>query len=684
MSDYYIENIIEQNEIQSALTNYQVQAESLKQEGLKMLLDSFKEFTAEENDMFYDVKEGVTRIKKYIEGTEYNKYQKMLSGLKCISKTVVKNKQELDNIYLIDLKHCDFLKNSEIPEPPTTVEIIDYEFSGGPSQIFTEEMNKKEKEKENRKFFETQKSAVLEDSNELLNESIRSDDENKKTIKIYVPKTKKSGKSTNKLNNISENDELKLLQQKYKNLIVTQKDIANSDELVYLPKLKNTFISFSKTNKLLIKYIPAEYITTFFDYSELEQIKVPDVFNKNMLLLMDRLEIRYPEVETDYNPFIVSDVNEEGLNKRANLLIKSRFDFLYKVCRVICKFVISIKKSYTKRKEKLMFEENEIINGNINLWESKRGLSGFMNTLPGLKNVSSKNLKDTLNKEKDKNINNQNIYYKDKFKCLKFSSCFNNDDMMQEYYDYKNGTPIEGSYANNNAGGNSHRNKDKMSKQNSSAKLASNNLLSKQNNFKAKEGLDNKINNHKNKKEGGEVINLNKLKHFLKKNMSKQTEKEDEHKRQILKSALYDSMKIIKKEDIQKQLVYAENEQEKEREKIETEISKDHSKLDDKSYLSNLSKLEKTDDLQVQQKKTKSNLLTFDKPADNDDNTSLLSKEKEDLQNFTKKMGETLGIFVGNLERTISPNKRIDTLGLKLFIKDSLAKSYGNKLLGKR
>lgn len=661
------ENLKETNdEINNALTNYTVMAESLKLEGMKALIDSFKEYDEDHNiGDFYNPKLGISKIKKYIEGFEFQKYDEMFKNMKCYvspeeqAANLLKKAKinSTGNLFFLDLKSCEFLKPSSIPDVPVEYDNLEYEFYQNP-----------------------------DDSQSIIKDNIENDDKPLETFNTKIDNHIHNNKTLTSNNIVIKNDNREEIDENF-----------------------DGFISFNKNNEIMKDNIPSNCIKNLYDYEKLDKIVVVDKFNKNKILFLDKIKIKFAD-ENDFTPAVTSEIYDETVSIRSRLLINSRFDFLYKVSRIICKFVIAIKKAYLKRKEKLYYGDNEHFLSN-----GKRMSINNINFLHGVANATGltnhPNLQSAVQNLNSNTATNQNnIYYKDKLKCIKYFSCLNNEDMATEFNEAKNGN-LNKLQSNVNMmihqGGKSFARKSTINNpkilKHMPSNVTNNLLLSNKhtqnkvvsfatpsntsNNNEHQSFLRRQSKDLKLKKMFGvgntidEVVDIDKLKYYLKKNMNKHSKLEEENRKAIVKEALFDSIKIIKKEENDRTLktqVFEESDEEK------TSILED-----DKSSVSATSK-NKTDkksesrksDNQGRKKNVKSttNLKqTNEMSSDYNDDKSLLSKEKEDLAKFKRSMANNLNLFFKNdpnLDKTISPTKKIDTVGLKLFIKDSIHKQH--------
>ena len=222
--------------------------------------------------------------------------------------------------------------------------------------------------------------------------------------------------------------------------------------------------------------------------------------------------------------------------------------------------------------------------------------------------------------------------YQDKLKTVKLFSCINNEDFIKETTSANDETVNNYNYYNSN---NTLLNSGLLSNSN---KKSPGNIVNHQTIYESM-GVSNYNNKRKNE------IDIRKLKKFIRKTMFKQNKEESENKRHNIKNSLYSSIKTIKKKE--------------EERKYAIDGSED--------LIGNLSNNAIT---------TKFNLILTEKDEDvySDSSISLLSREKDELVKYKDRREniKTHEVKSDQNEKFISPITKVDTLGLKLYIKNKL------------
>lgn len=711
-------------EINNALVSYSVVSETLKLEGIKMILDSFNYFNFDDIERFYDLNQGVTRIQKFKMGMRLKDFYESISELECymgknnIYDTNIKKEEVLNfDLNLLKFESDEKISDFKIPKPSA----INYTFKGScfNTKILSNTTNKATKNKNNN-FNPIQISQVPIDSGELSTNRIvnnfkdlKSNLEDNKLNSVIeednslITNTNNDAKSENK-NEFKRTKTMgsrKSLGKQSKKNVSQYNQIHNHNdqaEKIYYPTVDRQFIIFNNNCKILKETIPNEYIENLLVFDDFKKIPV---YGRNKII--DFIQICYKDEERDFMPKIISDIYEEDLIYRANLMIRSRFDFFFKICKIAARFLVNIKKAYQRKKEKLLFIMNEAMENNNKVKFSTMDLV----------------------KNPQQDIKEKVVAYKDKLKCDKLLSCFNNEEVLNEYKEITMNQPNNNILLANmgfTKGGISSNQNQITSTKNASTKnkFGTKNLKNDAKNFndesklskmesgkigevkvKKKETLTKNyaLNSSKDKdmtrrssknsgrsgsynniliksKKEKEIVNIKKLKGFLSKNMKKQNLQVQEEKRRIAIDALYGSMKVIKREDneqkLNKQLEENKNSSQDEDDLSDSEKKlKNDDDINDENSSQYTKKLEKEKSKELNVKKTSSLFKNDAEPnKDNSVLKDLKSLDSFEKEEYTKLRKTMVSKTLKKKEKEISPTKRIDVVGLKLFIKDSLAK----------
>ena len=105
----------------------------------------------------------------------------------------------------------------------------------------------------------------------------------------------------------------------------------------------------------IIQKIDPKYVNYFNinDYNEensTNMIKICDYNHDNRLIFLDKYNIRFKEEDND--PIISGKINLNSLEKRCDILVNSRYNFIEKTAITISKLIISMKKLAKMKKEK--------------------------------------------------------------------------------------------------------------------------------------------------------------------------------------------------------------------------------------------------------------------------------------------------------------------------------------------
>ncbi len=164
----------------------------------------------------------------------------------------------------------------------------------------------------------------------------------------------------------------------------------SADNQTFNFKTKGTkIISFAKSSLINQEKIK-NYINVIFNNGDDEKLlKLIDTSKDNKIVFIEKISHKFENGDI----FIDEEVDWASLERRAEILANSRFRFVEKVEILVCKFIISVKKLYKKKKEREKIQALQVSNpvhpsannneGSKSHFDPKQSYSSSSHTLKG-------------------------------------------------------------------------------------------------------------------------------------------------------------------------------------------------------------------------------------------------------------------------------------------------------------
>ena len=630
-----------EDEIKEAKLNYLNTLEHNKLEGIKMVIDSFKEYNPLDESFYdkdhYNPSEGITRYAFFQKGLEYKKYNNMLKSLEKYRPS--NNTIEDKNIDLNNISNNSFYSNFSETCYENKYDLVFY---------------------------------IPDDSIKLaINDSINYDysyyNSNNNILDML------NNSNSNKTNIIIDKSNLHVKDNLYNDNKVKINDeeaveSLNSSIVNNYKIAKNIFpykiASFRESASIINNIINQCYVKLYLDSSTKNLIKLIDTNFNNEIVFLNYINVDYKNnnlpdelnLGNDYVKLKLKDyITKNDLLLRSKILMHQRKGKFYKIFECIAQRAAYVK-NFIESKKKI---KKSSINLFKNLFKSKLlSKNNLENKITSSFSFPSLNINNL-------NINNQ--YFKEKLKEVKKFNCYNNEEFLKEYKEMERKLFVNKNKKLNYRTGNkniftssvNHR----QNLNSSSSQLNTSILNTGKKNINSISILSNNYNNNNNinqttnKLKKNEEINIGKLKNYLKKEMEKKEQKDKEEEKALVLGSLYESVKVVIQKDEEDRLL--SNELYKENNNNNNNNNNNIYTTDLDSHGSYLNK--DKDSINSSSKRSNSNSL-------NKKEKSILKSYKKELK-CSKEFKDT-----NNNLKIITPITKVNIKGLKLYINDKINK----------